>query len=109
MRLPYGETVLVQTFESGAEDANGNEAASWSPGTPVAGCGFAPNGSSELADGRVAQTPTLYPPKSVTIGPRDRVVRRGVTYEVDGQPEDWEHPMTGWDPGYLVVPLRVVD
>lgn len=39
----------------------------------------------------------------VAINSDDRVIRGGVTYEVDGEPlENTVSPFTGWDPGIVV-------
>lgn len=112
MNLPYGETVQWEQYIAGALDSRGNPIDSWESPAEIRGCGFDPGASIEPRDGssqRVITTPTLYPPKGLPIGPRDRITVRGARFEVEGNAADWRHPMTGWDPGLLVVNLRRVD
>lgn len=77
--------------------------------TTITGCSFSPSGTSEDHDGRdaVIQGPTLYTPPGADIEAADRVVVRGVTYEVEGEPADWRDPYSTRPVG-LAVPLRVV-
>lgn len=77
----------------------------------IPGCGFDPGGSIESADARrdaVTTQPTVYAPSDADITAADRVLVRGVTYEVDGRPALWRSPFTGWEPG-LVVQLRAYE
>lgn len=74
----------------------------------ISGCAFDPGGSSEaldLARNVVTTQPKVYAPAGSDIAAADRVVVRGVTYEVDGNPALWRSPFTGWEPG-LVVALK---
>ena len=76
--------------------------------TTVPCLGFSPGGSSEVStEWRVAVStqPTVYLPTGTDITPADRVVVRGVTYEVDGDPADWRSPFSGWRHG-LAVSLK---
>lgn len=76
----------------------------------INGCAFAPGGSEEpLEQGRnaVVTSPTVYAPTGADVEARDRLVIRGRTWDVDGDPADWRHPMTGWMPG-VVIPLKEV-
>ncbi|MFJ9313797.1 hypothetical protein ACIRN4_06350 [Pimelobacter simplex] len=77
---------------------------------PIPGCGFAPSGSAEpLEQGRnaVITTPTVYAPAGADVLAHDRLIVRGRTWQVKGDPADWRHPMTGWTPG-LVIQLEEV-
>lgn len=77
----------------------------------IDGCGFDPGGSYETPDPRrdsITSQPTIYAPADADIAAADRVVARGVTYEVDGRPALWRNPLTGWQPG-LVVRLRLFE
>lgn len=77
---------------------------------PIPGCGFAPSGSTEpLEQGRsaVITTPTVYAPAGADVLAHDRLIVRGRTWQVKGDPADWRHPMTGWTPG-LVIQLEEV-
>jgi hypothetical protein len=76
----------------------------------IPGCGFDPGGSVEpLEQGRqaVVTTPRVFAPAGVDVAAHDRVVVRGRTWQVKGDPADWRHPMTGWAPG-LVIELEEV-
>lgn len=78
---------------------------------PIEHCAFDPGGSTEVAtDGRtvVTSTPKVYGPIGADVKSGDRVVARGVTYDVDGNPAEWRSPFTGWEPG-IVVPLELVE
>lgn len=111
MFLPYGETVLWERYVADTYDPRGNLIDEWEPPVDLTHCGFDPGSSIEPRDGtsqRVITSPTLYPPKGSPLGPRDKITARGLVYEIEGEPADWRHPMTGWDPGLLVVILRRV-
>lgn len=52
---------------------------------------------------------TLYLPEFRTdLSPHDEWEVRGVRSGVEGQPQPWRSPMTGWTPG-TVIQLRKVD
>lgn len=77
----------------------------------IDGCGFNPGQSAEpLQVGRNAVTtqPEVYAPAGSDILAGDRLVVRGKTYEVDGQPAAWKNPFTGWEPG-MVVALKLTE
>lgn len=89
------EYVQVERFVAGEPDAHGNESEAWLPPERVGIYAFDPGGTSEPAmDGhdRVISEPTVYLPAKEVLNPRDRVVARGVTYEVDGVTREWWHP-----------------
>ena len=78
----------------------------------ISGCAFDPGGTGEAIDlaRRVITTqPTLYAPAGSDIVASDRLVVRGVTYGVDGDPSDWRNPFTGWQPGLAVALKRSED
>lgn len=90
----YGNTVLDWTNPD--EDA-------------IDGCAFAPTSTSEDYDQRAAviQVPMLYAPPGADINAADRIVFRGTTFEVNGEPATWVDPFSGVEKG-IEVPLRVV-
>jgi hypothetical protein len=49
----------------------------------------------------------VYLPAGTVVGAIDAVQVAGQTYEVDGSPNDWQHPLTGWRPGVEVRLKRV--
>lgn len=88
------------------------------PETPtfeIDGCAFDPGGAnavggtSEVLDARTAviTNPTLYAPPGTDVEPTDRVVVRGRTFDVGGEPAVWRNPHDGTDRG-VVVPLGEV-
>lgn len=91
-----GETVtIVRPAET--TDAYGNPAADWDDPTETAvdGVAVAPRVDTEdRSAGRqgVIVGLTLYLPAGAAIAATDRVVVRGDTYEVDGEPGDWRSP-----------------
>lgn len=105
-----GETVSVLRGNP-ATDRYNNTVIDWSSpaSVDVAGCAVAPRASSEENAGRTAVIVglSLYAPAGTDILPTDRVVVRGVTYEVDGEPGEWVNPLTGARPGIEVALKRV--
>lgn len=65
---------------------------------------FNPGTSVESLGGRDLLTvqPAVYLPAGTSIAAVDAVEVRGLTYEVDGSPNDWVNPFTGWNPGVEV-------
>lgn len=78
----------------------------------IEGCGFDPGGSSLLVEvGRVpvVTKPTVYDFSFADVVLGDRLVVRGKTYDVDGEPASWENsPLTGWSPGQVIT-LKLVE
>lgn len=77
----------------------------------IDGCGFNPGSSTEpLQDARnaVVTRPEVYAPSGADVLAGDRLVVRGDTYEVFGNPGDYRSPFTGWAPG-LAIPLQRVE
>lgn len=108
--FPAGETVTVLRRVDGDPDRYGNPTHTWAAGVDVAGCAVAPRSSDEPAEtGRQAVITglTVYMPPDTEVGPNDRLIVRGVTYEVEGEPGDWRHPFSGWRPGVEVAVSRV--
>lgn len=103
MNFPYGETVtLVSTTTTTDELGDSTITTTETPWGP---CAVWDRFASE-------QTDPARPPVIIGLsiaGPRvsinsDDVIRRGgVTYQVDGPPqENTVSPFTGWDPGIVV-------
>lgn len=111
MDFPHGETVTrlraTPIIDPYSEETTGLD---WGNATSleVPGCGFNPGQSSEpVQDARnsVTTQPEVYAPEGVDILAGDRLVVRGLTFDVDGDPATWVSPFTGWAPG-LVVALK---
>jgi hypothetical protein len=107
--IPTPWTVDVLHYETGAEDEYGNDVEAWSaPDTqPVHGWG--PAGSVEQGgwQRQVVADLQLYAPAGFRVGPHDRVVVDGRTFEVEGDVEDYTKGPFGFRPG-LRVNLRKV-
>lgn len=89
------ETVQVESYVAGVEDAHGNETDSWSTPVDVLVYAFNPGVTDEPAmpgHDRTVTTPTIYVPSTVILHPRDRVTVRGKRYEVDGDTLDFRNP-----------------
>jgi hypothetical protein len=105
------ESVDWLAFQSGEPDAHGNISEGYADPVTLGGFGFDPGSSSEPREpgtDRVIVEPTLYGPFDVPFGPRDQVIVRGKTYEVEGEPRAWRHMFTNRKFG-SVTSLRRVD
>lgn len=94
-------------------DRYGNVVADWAGAGSalIAGCALAPRvAGEERGHGRqgVVVGWTLFAPPDADIAPTDRVVVRGRTYEVDGEPAVWTSPFAG-AAGGVEIALRRVD
>lgn len=102
--------IQILSYNDGAKDQYGRPTKTWNPATPALAYGFDPGGSYEpFYTGRekVITQPTLYAPYSLTVSAQDRIIIRGKTYEVAGDPAYWETP-SGKEIG-VTVPLKKVD
>lgn len=113
MTYAFGETVTVLSAPL-ATDEYGSPSAErdWSAATEtvIEGCAVAPRSSSEVDDpGRTAVIVGLsvFLPAGSVVSPHDRMLVRGETYEVEGEPGVWRSPFTGWTPGVEVALRRV--
>lgn len=71
--------------------------------------GWAPAGTDETATWRRTVTADLqlFAPPGFRCTSQDAVVVDGVTYTVEGVPEDYTHGPFGWEPGIRVNLTRV--
>lgn len=111
--FPFGETITILTAGLEEDPYSGDLAPSWElPPSEVVvpGVGVEPRPSGEPtqeARNAVMSGFTLYLPTGTEIGPQNRVLARGETYEVLGEPAEWRNPFTGWAPGVVVQVERV--
>lgn len=106
MTIPVGtgETVILITRTVVGQDGDGNDLYG-EVQTPLDGCWFDPGGSSELIQGQetVIRRPQVgLPEGSVLPSPVDAVIARGIRYPIDGQPQAFHNPFTGWEPGIVI-------
>ena len=107
MTFPFGQSVsLVKRTKSGV-DAFGNDVFT-TTSTVVSGV-FAPGGSSEQIQGQdvIVSQPTVYLPAGTDVAAVDAIDINGDRFEVDGSPNDWRNPFTGWRPAVEVRLRRV--
>jgi hypothetical protein len=93
----YGVTVTFHTRTASGKDAYGNTTYA-ETNVDVPNCGFDPGGSTELVQGQdmVRSQPTVYAPTGTVVGPIDQVTVNGTRYDVDGSPNTYVSPFTGW-------------
>lgn len=105
------ETVLRLAYQAGAADSYGNDTEGFADPVALAGFGFDPGSTSEPrlpGQDRVIVEPTLYGPFNMPFKPQDRVVVRGVVYEVEGVVRQWRNMFSNREAG-AVVSIRRVD
>lgn len=105
------ETVQHEVFQPDAEDAHGNPVEDWADPVDLGIYAFNPGTTSEPflpGHDRVVTQPAIYVPEGATIGPRDKITVRGVTYDVDGVTLDFRNPYDSSMDG-LQVNLRGTD
>lgn len=105
--MAFAEEFIWLSREVTGQDSDGNDVYEDTQ-TPVRGA-FAPSGSAELVQGQltVITHDTLYLAEGTPVpGAQDQFIARGITRDVDGMPEDYRSPLTGWHPGPVV---RLVD
>ena len=105
------ESVEHVPYEGAAEDVYGNEAEGYGSPVTLYGFGFDPGSSSEPRQpgmDRVIVEPTLYGPFDMPFLPKDKVIVRGLTYEVEGEVRQWRNMFSNREAGGVVT-LRRVD
>lgn len=108
--MSFGEPVTrVRRVATGGTDRFGHPVTTDAQ-VSVGSAAFDPGGTREAVEvGRapVVTTPKLYFTDRPDLASGDRVIVRGVTFEVDGDPADWRSPWGG-PLGGLVVELKRV-
>ena len=104
------EIVQRSAFQGGVEDVYGNPAEGWAAPVDLGIYAFNPGSTSEPflpGHDRVVTQPAIYVPEGTVISSRDRVMVRGVLYEVDGVALDYRNPYDASMNG-IQVNLRAV-
>ena len=106
-----GESVTLLARVAGTPDRYGNPTYTWPlPGSTIPGVLVAPGKSTEGNEAirsEVDTALTLYRlPFDVAVWPGDRIIVRGTTWEVPGQPERWSNGT--WEPG-SVLELQLIE
>lgn len=113
MTFAFGETVTILRAPSILDEYSGEiTGLDWTLATrkTIPGCGIAPISSDEpLRDSRtqVDSMVDVYAPYGADIKALDRLIIRGTTWAVEGDPAVWRHPMTGWQPGTVIRAVKV--
>jgi hypothetical protein len=109
MGFPFGETVTLIRRSVTGQDSDGSDVKGTTEVT-IEHAGWDPGTSTEAVQGQdqVVQMPRFFLPAGTVVDPLDAIRRaNGKTYEVTGEPGDYQSPWTGWAPG-VVVNLRRV-
>ena len=108
MDFPFPEAATIVSRAVTGQDGDGNDVYG-TVETATVGA-FAPEGSTELIQGQntVIANPTFYLADGApTPAATDRLIVRGVTFDVDGEPQVYRNPFTGEEPGAVVRLERV--
>lgn len=107
MTFPFGQPITLVIRTKGEPDSFGND--TWTTTTTTVAGAFNPGASAELVQGQDILTvqPTVYLPPGTVVGAIDAVQVGGEQYEVDGSPNTWTNPFTGWQAGVEVKLKRV--
>jgi hypothetical protein len=104
----FPETFTIHTRGVTGTDSDGNDVYGDTDTTTTGA--FAPAGSTELVQGQntVLTHPTIYLDDGAPVpSSTDQVTVRGVRYDIDGQPQVFHNPFTGYEPGAVVKLLKV--
>ncbi len=117
MGWPNGETVVRLRAGTATDPYSTETVQDWSAPDQLVheGTGVAPTtigatlSRNDVEEARQSITDgfTLYLDFGFDITALDRVLVRGGIYRVVGDPGDWRSPLTGWEPGTVVVVERV--
>lgn len=108
--FPAGETVtIVRPGPVTGRDAYGNDVRGADEEIQSKGWAVAPAGSTEDTQARDQSTSVLtaWPPGGTDVRYTDRILRRGVLYEIRGEPGEWQSPFTGTTSPMQVSLVRV--
>ena len=111
MSFAFGTTITVLRDVAGSVDAYGDPSTASTTRIDIAGCGVAPRYSTEpntLGRNGVIVGLTIFAPYGSDILFTDRIEIAGVSYLVEGSPENWKNPFTGSTPGMEIAVKRAV-
>lgn len=114
MTYPAGETVQILNGATTGRNQYGDDVHTFPvkatyTDVPVAPADANGTGGNEYVDGRdtVIIGLTVFLPDGADVQATDRAIVRGQTWEVVGDPQQWQSPFTGWCPGVPVALRRV--
>ena len=101
----------ITVLTIGARDADGNQPEPVEGGT-LTGCAVAPRQTSDTGeratDGAIERLTVYCPDRGADVNPTDQLVIDGTVYDIDGFPQRWTSPYTGWEPGCVIDISRKV-
>lgn len=109
MFFAHGESVIRHRFTGFVTSPWGEESSlkTFADDEQVQRVGVDPGVSVEPGtDSTVTSNPVLYIHTLTNPSPHDEWTVRGLRYEQDGEALHPIHPMTGWDPGWIVKLAR---
>lgn len=95
--FPYSVTVTLLRRTVSGQDEYGNDTYDSTP-VDIPFCVVAPGGSSENTQwtDQVSTAITVFFPYGTAVSPYDGIMYRGVKYEIEGMPQEWEpSPFSG--------------
>lgn len=111
MSFPLPHTVQHLAYAGTARNSRGNTVDVWASPVDVAAFWHTgPTHEPQIAGHeRVRVDAKVYVASSVTVSSKDKFVLPGRgEFEVEGEPEDYDHGPFGFTPGVVVVNLRRV-
>jgi hypothetical protein len=103
--FPFGDPITIITRAKSGVDSYGDDVFTESSVT-VSGAFDPAIGIESLGAGDTVVTqPQALLPYGTVVSSNSVLLIRGLRYEVDGTPNDWSSPFTGWAAG-VAVPLR---
>ena len=113
MSFPLPFTASHLAHSAGATDDFGNAADSWAAGVDVACFWWSPEVAEPALPGHsrivVDLVIVLDSADAATVKSRDRFVIDSLTFEVDGQAQDFDHGPFGWAPNRRPISLKRVE
>jgi hypothetical protein len=105
--FPFGQSVSLVKRTKGVPDALGND--TWTTTSTTVRGAFDPGTSVESVQGQdlLVTSPRVFLPAGTDVGAIDAIDVAGSRYEVDGSPNDYTNPFSGWRPGVVVQLKRV--
>jgi hypothetical protein len=103
--MPREQVTILRRGASPGSDPYGVPLPGTQTSETVDALAVAPRSSGEYNRFQATVTVGLsvYLPAGTNVDPKDRMIVRGVTYEVVGEPADWRNPFTGSTPGIEVA------
>jgi hypothetical protein len=107
MDFPFGEPITVVTRAKTGVDDYGDDVFAETSLVVTGAFDPAIGYESTVSGDTVVTQPQALLPYNTPVTSQSVLVIRGDRYEVDGTPNPWRSPFTGWEAG-LAVPLRRV-